>query len=493
MSLVFLQPLKLEQYAPTFDREAVEDPDDLMQLTMTDLIEDFKMKKHHAAKLHKWLNKGGGEGAGAVADGGAPSPPALASMPSEAAIVAARKEMSWDFFLSHYAYEAGDIAALVATQLEHRGFRPWYNKWHGKVNLLGERIDVTPSGMRCGVRRSGVFVLFLSKAVFTRPFCRLEILTALRARRPFVTLMETERRGQVFDFGEAAKKDVPESFHPIVDKITMNIGAIPIRRDREEQELMLQKMSAPYLEGLGMVVLEVDEETLTMAERGEKAQHAESPAKRPATGKSITSRAVLAAAMRTPPTAALQTGDGAQLRASEAAPSRHPRAGMSSPRGDQLLSGVCWPDSVHFAGHDSYWKDLMGEYRRITGARDTAFSTSHGAPRYALQLRHQSFQHPWRTAEQYSRVHLVYRADGHWTIGPVGDAQSGRRGDNLFNRGWIRTVRSSAPGSLPGRGESWSYLGKPRFGRLGLQGKLELVPYVIERAMWLNKSEPVLL
>ena len=89
---------------------------------------------------------------------------------------------------------------------------------------------------------------------------------------------------------------------------------------------------------------------------------------------------------------------------------------------------------------------------------------------------------------EYRRVQLVYRAGGHWTIGPPFDTHSGRLGMKLLNRGWIRTARTIAPGALPERGVQWSYLSKPRFGRLGLHGKLELVPYIMERAMWLNSG-----
>ena len=404
---------------------------------------------------------------------------------SPTAIATARGVNAWDFFLSHYIAETGDIVALIATMLEQRGFRPWFNKWAGRDNTVGGRIDVTPEGMQCGVRQSGVFVLFLSNAVFARPFCRLEILAALKARRPIVTLVETEwQRGQAFDFGEAAKDGVPKSFHPIIGQLTLNIGAIPLRRDREEQELMLNKIIALYLEGRGKV-LDVDEDTLNAAEQGEAEERGSSPAEAPAMIEQMMDARDAASARRlATPSAQPQTDYGA----SSAGASPHaPRAGLPSPR-SQLLSGVHWPDLVGLAGHDSFWKDLMGSYRRIAGVQDSAFSTSHGAPRYTLELD-QPFQHPWR-AEQYRRVHLVYRADGHWTVGPVGDAQSGRRGDNLFNRGWIRTLHPSAPGALPGRGDVWCYLGKPRFGRLGLQGKLEIVPYVTERAMWLNKHEP---
>ena len=131
----------------------------------------------------------------------------------------------------------------VAIKLKHRHFRTWYDKWPGKGDATYGYIDVTKDGMQIGVKRSAVFVLFLSKGVFARPFCRFEIITALKAKRPIVTLLETDPRHGAFDFGDAAKDGVPAGFHPILDKIMSDVMAIPLRRDEEEQELMLDKIS----------------------------------------------------------------------------------------------------------------------------------------------------------------------------------------------------------------------------------------------------------
>jgi len=112
--------------------------------------------------------------------------------------------------------------------------------------------------MQIGVERSAVFVLFLSKGVFTRPFCRLEIIAALKAKCPILTLFETDPRHGAFDFGDAAKDGVPAGFHPILDKIMSDVMAIPLRRDEEEQELMLDKISRVFVEGRAKVLVVAD-------------------------------------------------------------------------------------------------------------------------------------------------------------------------------------------------------------------------------------------
>ena len=104
-----------------------------------------------------------------------------------------------------------------------------------------------------GVRDSAIFILVLSKSVFTRPFCRLEIMTALEARKPFVTLFETDARFGKFDFG-APTEGVPDAFHPIIAKITSGVCADPLRRSHDENELMVNHIARKHIEGRGHVL-----------------------------------------------------------------------------------------------------------------------------------------------------------------------------------------------------------------------------------------------
>ena len=378
-SAVFLEPLKLQQYVSAFDAEGVEDPDDLMEHTTNDLIVYFKMKKHHARKLRRWLDGRDSpretpreECAGEREHERAERERERRHRALTPALAARRGEMSWDFFLSHYIAETGDIAGLVATKLDHHGFRPWYNKWNRKGTAAAGRIEVTNEGMECGVQRSSVFVLFLSNKVFTRPFCRLEILTALKAKRPFVTLIETERHhGHAFDFGEAAKEGVPQSFHAIIDQIALQIVAIPLRRDIEKQELMLNKLTREYLLSLNKI-LQLDAETIAVAERGEVADESgpwASLAK--AKKRASTSGAAIVAHLQSPrerarhhecsgsePTFVGGGGPGGasetQRRAAIECPA-HPRRQLK-----RRWNGSDWPSSVILAGHDSHWCGLMG-------------------------------------------------------------------------------------------------------------------------------------
>jgi len=168
-------------------------------------------------------------------------------------VLEARGENLWDMFLSHCQAEAGQQTAILADQLELRGLNSWFDQWNMKGSEATGVIDVTKAGMMKGVQQSAVFVLVLTKSVFTRPFCRLEIITAIKAGKPIVTVMETDPRFDPIDFS-TIKQGVPGGFHKIIDRITSEVCATPIRRDGEERKLMLSKIFGTYVRGLAKAV-----------------------------------------------------------------------------------------------------------------------------------------------------------------------------------------------------------------------------------------------
>jgi hypothetical protein len=110
------------------------------------------------------------------------------------------------YFLSHVQRTGGDQANVLYYELQRRGKSCWYDQ---------RASDVTLSGMRAGIENSDVFLLFLSKGVFTRPFVRLEIRHALRCGKPVLQLHETQPPN-AFDFSDdAALQNVPVRFVPL--------------------------------------------------------------------------------------------------------------------------------------------------------------------------------------------------------------------------------------------------------------------------------------
>lgn len=113
---------------------------------------------------------------------------ALVAAPAVAAPAGPADDAGWDFFLSHFQLNGGDPMRLLKEYLEKRGKKCWLD------------VDSTPNptGMMAGVAGSSVFLLYLTRGVFTRVWCQRELRSALELRKPIVLLWEQENRGKVF-------------------------------------------------------------------------------------------------------------------------------------------------------------------------------------------------------------------------------------------------------------------------------------------------------
>ena len=84
---------------------------------------------------------------------------------------------------------------MIANKLKALGFNPWFDQWDGH-GTDGAYISITKQGMIDGVQRSAALVLVLSKSIFQRPFCRLEVITAVKARKPIITPSKLREKKQ---------------------------------------------------------------------------------------------------------------------------------------------------------------------------------------------------------------------------------------------------------------------------------------------------------
>tara|TARA_A100001015_G_scaffold321094_1_gene450089 strand:- start:1843 stop:3291 length:1449 start_codon:yes stop_codon:yes gene_type:complete len=145
--------------------------------------------------------------------------------------------MTHHFFLSHYQANAGDACGNLCFALKEKHFKVWYDK---------QAEDVTEEGMMAGVESSEVFILFLSKGIFTRKFCRLEIKKAFESKKHIMTLFEEDPTKGNFDFTEEMLVGVPEDFHDIAKKIMKDYEAMPFRRRDYEMVAMLNQIEKLY-------------------------------------------------------------------------------------------------------------------------------------------------------------------------------------------------------------------------------------------------------
>ena len=262
---------ELRVYISSFDEAGYEDSIGLQSMSVAELKSELGMKIGHAKKLRILLDAMAETGSASVASAARPRP--LSTMMTSAALEAkhiarARGDNAWDVFLSHNQAEGGQQTALLAGELARRGLEPWFDQWYNHpATTSGAKIDVTTGGMLTGVQRSANFVLVLTNSVFTRHFCRLEILAAIEARKPIVCLHETDPRYGKFDF--AASSRGPVSFSPIADAILAGVLSRPIRRELVEQQLMIDTLVSRYMDVLPKAV-HVAAPTLAAAKRAEE-------------------------------------------------------------------------------------------------------------------------------------------------------------------------------------------------------------------------------
>ena len=139
----------------------------------------------------------------------------------------------WHFMISHYQATGGDQSNTLSLELEKRGWKVWYDN-----NMQ----NLTTEGMKEGVRCSAVFILFLSKDVFSRHFVKVEVLEALEQKKPFILVHETNQHHGAFDFSTGIKDGVDNDFQKIAEKIVNNIESIGWERRDFKRKAVLEKI-----------------------------------------------------------------------------------------------------------------------------------------------------------------------------------------------------------------------------------------------------------
>ena len=124
-------------------------------------------------------------------------------------VVALPRGTLWHFFLSHYQAKGGDQCDILCLELQRLGFKVWYDN---------KAQNLTSGGMKDGVARSAVFVVFLNHGTLDRKFVLFEVETALRLGKPVVLISETDGRhgaplddDGVFLFDLVCGPNTPES------------------------------------------------------------------------------------------------------------------------------------------------------------------------------------------------------------------------------------------------------------------------------------------
>ena len=109
----------------------------------------------------------------------------------EPADVVRDEDLLWAVFVSHHqqiaSYQVLYLGERIEKELKQQG-KPLTGVW------IDKNQKATEEGMHEGVRLSQHFILFLTKDVLTREFCRNEIRMALKYRKNVILVFQTDAR-----------------------------------------------------------------------------------------------------------------------------------------------------------------------------------------------------------------------------------------------------------------------------------------------------------
>eukprot|EP00940_MAST-03C_sp_MAST-3C-sp2_P003506 g3506.t1 len=265
----YLVHIGLEQYASKLDEEGFEDIESLVGMDWRE-IADIGLKKGHARKLQRLVEK---ESVTTPEDEDpnahlCPEPEVSTKTKSFKPVdaielyMSAHPDIKWHGFMSHMQSEGGDAVMAIDLEMSARGWKLWTDQSTGT--------DVTLEGMKRGVRQSAIYVIYLTKSCLTRPFVRLELLEAVKAKKPILALYEEDRRRACFQFD--AETGVPKNFHPITKELLANHSAISWERRPHLRKATVDLIEQRILEtltktGVGCKVLKVSAESIIAAEK----------------------------------------------------------------------------------------------------------------------------------------------------------------------------------------------------------------------------------
>ena len=144
----------------------------------------------------------------------AASASSAAATAAAAAVAAAAPLPPVSVFLSHFQGPSGDAVETLKHELAQRGIDAWFDNQQPTNEAAAAAGGArTEASMMDGVVRANVFVLFMSKGVFERPFVLKELRCALQHDKPILLAHETDSRHGAFDF------NVPSSLRPLTNDI----------------------------------------------------------------------------------------------------------------------------------------------------------------------------------------------------------------------------------------------------------------------------------
>lgn len=140
--------------------------------------------------------------------------------------------LSYDFFISYYTGTGKDQAISLGKSLENAKFTVWLDQF-----FEGE---VTEAEMRKGVDSSKCLLVFLSKGVFTREFCLMEMRRAKEANRPILFVHEIDPNHPGFaEIYDLRDREAPED----LQHLFKDVDSIGFQRKRYLEDAMIAELT----------------------------------------------------------------------------------------------------------------------------------------------------------------------------------------------------------------------------------------------------------
>jgi len=116
----------------------------------------------------------------------------------------------WHFFICKNEAPGAQAAMVIYHELRARGYKVWISN-----DVEGTNED----RMRQGVRGSAVFLMYLTKGIFARPWCRdVETHEAVLGRKPIV-MLRCKKGEHEFKDRKAESEKAPVAFRPVAEHL----------------------------------------------------------------------------------------------------------------------------------------------------------------------------------------------------------------------------------------------------------------------------------
>jgi hypothetical protein len=145
----------------------------------------------------------------------------------------------WHFFICKHEAGGAQSAMNIYHELRARGYKVWISN-----DVKGPN----KARMREGVRKSAVFLLYLTKGIFSRTWCRdVEMLEAVRHHKPFV-LLRCKKGEYEFKIDEidAELREAGASFRSVGEQLFRQCEAIDWLLNATTRPAIVERLEREY-------------------------------------------------------------------------------------------------------------------------------------------------------------------------------------------------------------------------------------------------------